>query len=65
MPRPSNVVLLPVAPFLLEFHSERMVDAMLALREAGFRVEHVANTENRFRIEDDNNAAHSNAGSRA
>ena len=52
MPQPSNIVLLPVAPFLLELHSERMVDAMLALREAGFRIEHVANTENRFRIED-------------
>jgi hypothetical protein len=66
MPRNStNIVLLPVAPFLLEFHSERMVDLMLAVREAGFRVEHVANTKNRFRIEDDNHAVDSNASPRA
>lgn len=54
MSDPAKVVtLLPVAPFLLELHSERMVDALLALNEAGFIVTHVKNTQNRFRIEDE------------
>lgn len=48
----NNVVQLPATPFLLELHSERMIDAMHALRDAGFRVEHVINTNNRFRVED-------------
>lgn len=53
-PSKLNVVtLLPVAPFLLELHSERMVDALLALNQAGFSVTHVKNTQNRFRIEDE------------
>lgn len=46
------VTLLPVAPFLLELHSERMVDAMNALEERGFRVTSVAGFTNRFRIDD-------------
>lgn len=51
----AEVVLLPVPIFLLELHSERMVDALLALSSAGFVVKHVKNTENRFRIEDEEN----------
>lgn len=51
-PDRKPVVLLPVPLFLLEVHSERMVDALHALRDAGFRVEHVINTNNRFRVED-------------
>lgn len=52
--KPDNVVtLLPVAPFLLELHSERMVDALLALNQAGFRVTHVKDTTSRFRIDDE------------
>lgn len=53
MNKPEPIVLLPVAPFLLELHSERMVDALLALNQAGFRVTHVKNTTNRFRIEEE------------
>lgn len=52
MNKPAPVVLLPVPLFLLELHSERMVDALLALNEAGFKVAHVAGTTNRFRIDD-------------
>lgn len=48
----KTVVLLPAAPFLLELHSERMVDAMLALKEAGFRVVQVTGHEHRYRIDD-------------
>lgn len=51
----AEIVLLPVPIFLLELHSERMVDALLALSSAGFVVKHVKNTENRFRIEDEEN----------
>lgn len=52
--RSGNVVtLLPVAPFLLELHSERMVDAMLALEQAGFKVTAIRGFTNRFRIDDD------------
>jgi hypothetical protein len=46
------VTLLPVPLFLLELHSERMVDALLALSEAGFKVTYVKDTANRYRIED-------------
>jgi predicted RNA binding protein YcfA (HicA-like mRNA interferase family) len=46
------VTLLPVSAFLLELHSERMIDAMHALNEAGFVVMHVKGTTNRFRIDD-------------
>lgn len=51
-PNTSGIVPLPAPPLLLEFHSERMIDAMHALQRAGFRVEHVINTTNRFRVED-------------
>lgn len=46
------VTLLPVPLFLLELHSERMVDAMLALSEAGFKVTYTKGTANRYRIDD-------------
>lgn len=52
MNKPALVVLLPVPLFLLELHSERMVDALLALSEAGFTINAVPNTTNRFRIDD-------------
>ena len=51
--RSAEVVLLPVPIFLLELHSERMVDAMMALNQSGFRITHVRGTENRFRIDDE------------
>lgn len=51
--RSAEIVLLPVPIFLLELHSERMVDAMMALNQAGFRITHVRGTENRFRIDDE------------
>jgi len=47
----APVTTLPT-PFLLELHSERMHDALLALTERGFDVKHVIGTTNRFRIED-------------
>jgi hypothetical protein len=53
MSEPAKVVtLLPVAPFLLELHSERMVDALLALQEAGFDVTYIRGSINRYRIDD-------------
>jgi hypothetical protein len=49
----TNVVVLrPPASFLLELHSERMVDALLALQEAGFSVTYIRGSMNRYRIED-------------
>lgn len=52
----QNVVtLLHVAPFLLELHSERMVDVMHALHDAGFKVTCVAGSMNRYRVEDTQN----------
>lgn len=47
----TDVTTLP-SPFLLELHSERMHDAMLALEERGFAVTHVMGTTNRFKIVD-------------
>jgi predicted RNA binding protein YcfA (HicA-like mRNA interferase family) len=52
--RKDNVVQLrPIAPFLLELHSERMVDVMLALQASGFKVTYVKGSNNRYRIDDD------------
>jgi hypothetical protein len=52
----QNVVtLLPVAPFLLELHSERMIDLMLALQDAGFKVTYMRGSLNRYRVEDRQN----------
>jgi hypothetical protein len=52
----QNVVtLIPVAPFLLEFHSERLIDLMHALHESGFKVTCVAGSMNRYRVEDTQN----------
>lgn len=47
-----NVVTLPVAPFLLELHSERMIDLMIALQDAGFKVTYMRGSLNRYRVED-------------
>jgi hypothetical protein len=44
----QNVVQLPVAPFLLELHSERLIDLMLALQDAGFKVTYVRGSINRY-----------------
>lgn len=46
------VTLLPVPLFLLELHSERMIDAINALQAAGFEVNRVRCFENRYRIDD-------------
>lgn len=48
----NPVTLLPVAPFLLELHSERMIDLMLALQDAGFKVTYVRGSLNRYRVDD-------------
>jgi hypothetical protein len=50
-PSRKVVPLQQVPGFLFEMHSERMVDALLALEAAGFEVTSVINT-NRYRIED-------------
>ena len=47
-----NVVTLPVAPFLLELHSERLIDLMLALQDAGFKVTYVRGSLHRYRVDD-------------
>lgn len=51
---PANVVrVFPQRPaFVLELHSERMIDALYALNEAGFRVTYIKGSVNRYRIED-------------
>lgn len=48
----QKVVKLPVAPFLLELHSERLIDLMLALQDAGFKVTYKRGSLNRYRVED-------------
>lgn len=49
----QNVVtVIQVAPFLLELHSERMVDVMHALHDAGFKVTYMRGSLNRYRVED-------------
>lgn len=61
--RDTIVTPLPVAPFLMELHSERMVDALYALNCAGFRVTYMRGSHNRFRIDDErfcNEETHSN-----
>lgn len=48
----QNVVKLPVAPFLIEFRSERLIDLMHAMHEAGFKFTSVAGSQIRYLIED-------------
>jgi hypothetical protein len=49
----NNVVtLLPVPPLVLELSSERFVDAVVALKQAGFVLENVQGTRNRFKVRD-------------
>lgn len=47
------VTLIPVAPFLFEMQSERMIDALVALQQAGFKVTYIKNSMNRYRIDDE------------
>lgn len=52
----SKVVPFPQRPaFVLELHSERMIDCMQALFAAGFKVTYMAGTFpfDRYRIEDE------------
>ena len=51
----SKVVTLPAAPFLLELHSERMIDLMMALQDAGFKVTYMRGSLNRYRVDDHQN----------
>ena len=53
--RDNVVTLLPVPIFVLELHSDRMVDALLALQEAGFKVTYIKDSVNRYRIDDQEN----------
>lgn len=48
----AEAILLPVPVFLLEMNSERLVDAMHALHDAGFKVTRVMGREDRYRIDD-------------
>lgn len=48
----AEVIPFPSPTFLLELHSERMADALLALVNAGFDVKHIIGTTNRFKIID-------------
>lgn len=48
----SNIVQFPVAPFVLEIRTERFVDVMLALQDAGFKVTYVRGSLNRYRVDD-------------
>ena len=51
----ADIALLPVPIFLLEMHSERMIDLFHALNAAGFTVNQVniKGFDNRFRIDDE------------
>ena len=49
----QKTIALPASPFLLELPSERMIDAMNALQDAGFVVRQVKGLENRYRIDDE------------
>ena len=51
----AEIVLLPVPLFILELHSERMIDLFLALNAAGFTVNQVdiKGFHNRYRIDDE------------
>lgn len=49
------MVQLPAAPFLLEIHTEKLVDLMLALQDAGFKVTYVRGSMNRYRVDDRDN----------
>lgn len=49
--KPEPVTLLPVAPMLLELHSQRFCDLVHALGRAGFVISNT-NRTNRFRIDD-------------
>jgi hypothetical protein len=51
----QNVVPMPAAPFLVEVHSERLIDLMIALGDAGFKLTCVAGSRNRYRIDDSQN----------
>ena len=48
----QNVVALPAVPFLIEFRSERLIDLMQALDEAGFKLTNVSGSVHRYRIDD-------------
>ncbi len=50
--RKARVVLLPPVPDLMEFRSDRMIDAIIALHGVGMNVVAVAGAPNRYRIED-------------
>lgn len=47
-----SIAALGPPPFLLELRSERMIDALLALSEAGFSVSMLRGAANRYVIED-------------
>lgn len=50
----SNVVPFTGAPpFVLEMRSERMIDCLVALQEAGFAVTYIKDSMNRYRITDE------------
>jgi hypothetical protein len=49
----SNVVTLPVAPFLIEFRSERLIDLMQSLDDAGFKLTSIAGSQIRYVIDDE------------
>ena len=54
-----KVTYLPVPAFLLELDSERMVDALNALYDAGFSVKYVRGSLNRYRVEDNRDSVES------
>lgn len=48
----ANVVQLPPVPLLIEIRSERFVDVLLALQDAGFKVTYIRGSLNRYRVDD-------------
>lgn len=52
-----KVVQLNARPaFVLEMQSERLIDCMVALQEAGFKITYIKDSMNRYRIDDERKA---------
>lgn len=50
----AEVLLFPTNPaFVLELQSERFVDCLVALQQAGFKVTYIKDSMNRYRIDDE------------
>lgn len=50
----AEIILFPTPPpFVLELHSERFIDCMVALQQAGYKITYIKDSVNRYKIEDE------------